>query len=230
MKPGLTHGACLEYIITTERAFLIDFSNVPLAKTISIVSSDQIRPKKQQHTVVTPKKHLPMSPSRFAIQLTYLEDLAKLHQYYTAQRGEGNAPEELTSLLRTEIQTLAMMRRPPRPGPTLAKTLQLIALTTALGCKHDSTAAENLCVFAELHRLILQRIVNTKNLELVRVDEDEKAKKQELKEVDEDGKKISRKASKKGKTCKSRRNGPYDYEEKDEGSDNEVSDSGSEGE
>ena len=170
-----------------------------------------------------------MSPPRFAIQLTYLENLAKLHQYYTAQRGEGNASEELASLLRTEIQILAMMRRPPRPNPTLAKILQLIALTTALGCKHDSTAAENLCVFAELHRLILQRIVNTKNEELVRVDVAEKADKQELKEVDVDRKKISRKASKKGKTCKSRQNRPYDYE-KDEGSDGGDSYSGSEGE
>ncbi|KAL8867054.1 MAG: hypothetical protein Q9198_008662 [Flavoplaca austrocitrina] len=174
-----------------------------------------------------------MAPSRFAIQLTYLENLAKLHQHYTAQRGEGNAPEELASLLRMEIQILALMRRPPRPSPTLAKTLQLIALTTALGCKHDSTAAENLCVFAELHRLILQRVVNTKNEELVKVDADEKAKKQELKElkeVDEDRKKSSRKASKKGKTCKSPRNEPCDYEEKGEGSDGEDSHSGSEGE
>ena len=122
------------------------------------------------------------------------------------------------------------MRRPPRPNPTLAKTLQLIALTTALGCKHDSSAAENLCIFAELHRLILQRIVNTKNEELMRVDADEKVKRQELKEVDVDRKKISRKASNKGKTCKSRRNRPYDYEEKDEGSDGGDSYSGSEGE
>ncbi|KAL9012022.1 MAG: hypothetical protein Q9180_009135, partial [Flavoplaca navasiana] len=184
----------------------------------------------ETHILVTSKKHLPMSPSRFAIQLTYLEDLAKFHQYYTAQRGEGKAPDELVSLLRTEIQILATMPRPPQPGPALAKTLQLINLTTALGCNHDSTAAENLCVFAELHRLMLQRIVNTKNRKLVRVDADEKAKKQELKEVDEDRRKISRKASKKGKTCRSRRNGPCDYEEKDEESDGEDSYSGSEGE
>ncbi|KAL9024353.1 MAG: hypothetical protein Q9180_007926 [Flavoplaca navasiana] len=126
-----------------------------------------------------------MCPTRFAIQLTYLENLAKLHQYYTTQRGEDNAPEELTSLLRTEIQILAMM------------------------------PAENLCIFAELHRLILQRIVNTKNLELVRVDADEKA---------------AKKASEKERACKSGRNRPHDYEEKDKGSDREDSYSGSEGE
>ncbi|KAL8976553.1 MAG: hypothetical protein Q9205_007459 [Flavoplaca limonia] len=210
------------YIIATEPAFLIDISHLPVANIIiCTVKGDYVPPKQEPHTVVTSEKHLPMSPSRFAIQLTYLENLAKLHQHYTAQRGEGNAPEELASLLRTEMQILATMRRPPRPNPTLTKTLQLIALTTALDCKHDSTAAENLCVFAELHRLILQRIVNTKNEELVRFDADEKAKKQELKEVDEDRKKISRKASKKGKSCKSRRNRPYDDEEKSEGSDGE---------
>lgn len=118
-----------------------------------------------------------MSPSRFAIQLTYLENLAKLHQFYTAQRGQGNAPDELVSLLRTEIQRYAAHAKPTRLMPTLPFTHRLTQLSTALGCNHSSAEAENLCVFAELHRLILQWITVFKNLKLEGVHRDEQAAK-----------------------------------------------------
>lgn len=104
-----------------------------------------------------------MSPSSFSTHMTYLENLAKLHQHYASQRDDGKPPEELISLIRTEILKLGAHRDSLTLDPTLAKTHRLTSLTTALGCNHGSTAAENACVFNDLHALILRRIIHLRD-------------------------------------------------------------------
>ncbi|KAL8671973.1 MAG: hypothetical protein Q9168_003540 [Polycauliona sp. 1 TL-2023] len=108
--------------------------------------------------------------STYDRNITYLESLSKLYKHYTiSSSGAVLAPPELLTQITAQIEVLGEYRKASFLDPELSTIRRLMKVIKNLGCAHDSEEARETCGFKELHRLILRRVVQLKDLKFEQV-------------------------------------------------------------
>ncbi|KAL8773564.1 MAG: hypothetical protein Q9209_001669 [Squamulea sp. 1 TL-2023] len=93
-----------------------------------------------------------------SLHLNCLESLAKIHKFYTIQRANATSPPELTNAIQDHLTALHQGQKETHREAAARNTARLTKIATLLGCHHSDRAAEEACVFAKLHQVILDRI------------------------------------------------------------------------
>ncbi|KAL8780141.1 MAG: hypothetical protein Q9213_006596 [Squamulea squamosa] len=97
--------------------------------------------------------------------LNCLEPLAKIHEFYIAQRTSATCPPELSNAIQDHLTALHQGQKETYREAAARNTARLTKIATKLGCQHSDRAAEQDCVYAKLHEVILGRIRSFNDLE-----------------------------------------------------------------